>query len=81
MHDLNCQQALERVYEFLDQEITEEQADEIRMHLAACEPCFDEVETRVALKALIKRCCSGERAPDALRLRIVTEVTRMVRFD
>ena len=54
------------------------EADEIRQHLLACEPCLDRYDVEEALRLLIRRCCSGQSAPEGLRLRIRTTITRTV---
>ena len=73
-----CGHILQRLYEFHDQELTEAEADEIREHLLACEPCLDRYDVEQALRLLIRRCCSGQSAPDTLRMRIRTTITRTV---
>lgn len=73
-----CGHILERLYEFHDHELTEAEAEEIRQHLLACEPCLDRYDVEQALRMLIRRCCSGASAPDSLRLRIRTTITKTV---
>ena len=66
---VDCEQVLNRIHEFLDHEMDDASSDEIRQHIADCEPCLDEVDVDSALKALINRVCSGEKAPESLRVR------------
>ena len=66
----DCLGALARVYAFHDGELSEAEMDEIIRHLADCEPCLDRYEVEQALRMLIRRGCSCERAPEALRLRV-----------
>ncbi len=73
-----CQHIIDKLYEFHDHELTEAEADEIREHLLACEPCLDRYDVEQALRLLIRRCCSGQSAPESLRLWIRTTVTRTV---
>lgn len=73
-----CDHILERVYEFHDHELTAAEADEIREHLLACEPCLDRYDVEQALRMLIRRCCSGQAAPESLRLRIRASIIRTV---
>ena len=61
----SAQHVLDRVYEFLDHEVDTATGDEIRAHLAECEPCLDRFDVEQAVKALVKRCCGGDKAPDA----------------
>jgi mycothiol system anti-sigma-R factor len=37
----DCEHVLERVYEFLDNEVDEATGDAIRHHLSMCEPCLE----------------------------------------
>lgn len=76
MREHECAEALARLYEFFDNELAEADADAIRAHLDACEPCLAEFGVEEHIRTLVKRCCTSERAPDTLRVR-VTEVTTM----
>ena len=40
------------------------------------EPCLDAYGVEEHIRSLVKRCCTGTRAPDTLRVR-VTQVTTM----
>ena len=74
-HNTYCEAVAERMYEFLDHELDEASGDEIRAHLAACEPCLHRYDVEQAVRALVHRCCTGEVAPADLRTRIVTQLT------
>jgi len=71
----DCDRAISRLYEFLDHELASADEDEIRAHLAACEPCLDTFDAETALKKLVKRGCSGEVAPEHLRAKIHAVIT------
>ena len=73
-----CEHVLQRLYEFHDHALTEAEADEIREHLLACDPCLDRYDVEQALRLLIRRCCAAQAAPETLRMRIRTTVTRTV---
>lgn len=70
----DCDRALARLYEFLDHEIAEADADEIRRHIEACEPCLEAYGVEEMLRGVIRRGCSA-KAPESLRLRVVTQFT------
>ncbi|HEY9292408.1 MAG TPA: mycothiol system anti-sigma-R factor [Microlunatus sp.] len=70
----DCANALSRLYEFLDRELEAADADEIRHHLAACEPCLDTFDAEEALKKLVRRGCSGEAAPEHLRAKVLSVI-------
>lgn len=69
-HDeVDCTEAIARLFEFLDHEIDELAGDRIRRHLADCGPCLAEYDVGDHVKALVKRSCT-ESAPTSLHLRI-----------
>ncbi len=70
----DCEHVLERVHEFIDHELEEATGDEIRRHLADCEPCLDRYDVEVAVKTLVQRTCGADLAPDHLRARIVMQL-------
>jgi anti-sigma factor (TIGR02949 family) len=74
----DCTAVLQSLYAFHDHELTAAEADEIRAHLLACEPCLEHYQMEDALRLLIRRCCSAEKAPEALRLRVRATWTKTV---
>ena len=71
---VNCQQALDKLFEFLDAELPEADGDRIREHLAYCEPCLAEYDIEEHVRALVRRSCS-ECAPVELHVRIREHLT------
>jgi mycothiol system anti-sigma-R factor len=71
----DCEHVLERVYEFLDNEIEAATGDAIRQHLAMCEPCLERFDVEEAIKSLVHRRCGGDVAPTHLRAKIVSQLT------
>jgi len=72
----NCEDALDRLWEYLDAELGEPDAAVVRAHLAECEGCLEEYDVEVVLKNLVRRGCQ-EVAPDTLRVRIREQLTVM----
>jgi mycothiol system anti-sigma-R factor len=68
---------LNRVYEYLDGEMTSDDCDKIRVHLEECGPCLGNYQLDEALKALIRRSCGCEPAPESLRARILVTITEL----
>jgi mycothiol system anti-sigma-R factor len=64
-----CSAALERLWNYIDKELTPEDEDELRDHLGGCPPCLAEYSIDVVLKKLVRRSCQ-EEAPAQLRVRI-----------
>ena len=48
--DLNCEQALHRLFEFLDHELDAQERDAVRYHLSTCRSCFSRAEFEQRLK-------------------------------
>jgi len=69
-----CEHMLDRVYQFLDRELDTASSDEIRRHLAGCEPCLDRFDVEQAVKALVSRCCGGDKAPSHLRTKVLGQL-------
>jgi anti-sigma factor (TIGR02949 family) len=76
-HD--CSDVLEQLYAFHDHELSDEEADHIREHLLACEPCLDQFEVEEALRLLIRKSCRSEAVASAnLRVRVQSRITTTV---
>jgi mycothiol system anti-sigma-R factor len=74
--DDDCAQALARVYEYLDGEMSPAAMAQMREHLDDCAPCLQQYDLDVALKALVRRSCR-ESAPADLRERIMVKITEI----
>lgn len=71
---LDCDEALERIYEFLDGELTEEVERAIRQHLAVCSRCEPKFAHERVFLELIAQRTRLESAPPELRRRILREL-------
>jgi mycothiol system anti-sigma-R factor len=76
-HETDCREVLDRVYEYLDGEMTEHDIAKVKQHLEECSPCLSEYDLDVVLKALVRRSCGCEQAPDDLRERILVKITQV----
>ena len=74
---LDCDEALREAFRYLDDETDAAERAKIRQHLEECAPCFRKFGFDADLKSLIARRCGGDRAPEALRVRIRTELTHI----
>lgn len=68
-----CVRALEAVHAFLHGEVEEHDADQIRIHLHACERCMENFEIESTITEMIQRSNRTTTAPVSLR----TRITRM----
>ncbi|HEY5032498.1 MAG TPA: mycothiol system anti-sigma-R factor [Actinomycetes bacterium] len=76
-HDTDCSEVLAAVYQFLDGEITDSRKHVIREHLDECAPCLRQFGIEQEVKALVARCCGSDRAPEALRIKIITRIQQV----
>ncbi len=74
----DCSEALLRVYEYLDGELGPEDCAKIPAHLDECGPCLKEYDLDTTLKALVRRSCGAEHAPEALRTTIMSRISMTV---
>ena len=79
-HDTDCREVLDRVYEYLDSELGPPDYAKIKQHLEECGPCLRQYDLDEAVKALVRRSCACEPAPDELRRKIMVRITQ-VRVD
>jgi mycothiol system anti-sigma-R factor len=76
-HESDCSQVLAAVYSFLDGEIDDDVRRQIRVHLDECSPCLRQFGIEQEVKMLVARSCGADRAPEGLRLRIVTRIRQV----
>ena len=74
--DAECVHVLERVYAFIDNELDTANGEQIRQHLAACEPCLDKYDVEQAVKSLVSRHCGGDVAPSHLRSKVLGQIAQ-----
>ncbi|WP_454049352.1 mycothiol system anti-sigma-R factor [Cellulomonas sp. Marseille-Q8402] len=72
----NCEQALGRLFAYVDRELESGDAAQVRAHIEDCRPCLDEMAVETMLKELVKRCCQ-EQAPADLRVKIHAQLTTL----
>ena len=65
----DCNETIERLYHFLDGELTIERREQIQRHLEECSPCFQAVGFERELRIVIASRCT-DRVPDQLVERI-----------
>ena len=69
----DCGQAMERLYTFLDGELTDERRVEIRQHLDDCGPCLQAFDFEAELRVMISVRCRDE-VPESLRIRVAAAI-------
>jgi mycothiol system anti-sigma-R factor len=74
-HETPCGEVLQRVFEYLDGEMAELDCAKIQAHLEECARCLDAYHQDELLKAIVRRSCACETAPEDLRSRILASIT------
>lgn len=67
---IDCKEAERRLHRFLDRELNEEEAAEVRQHLSMCDNCRARFRFEEGLRRLVRQAASTEKAPSELRERI-----------
>jgi len=65
----DCNETIERLYHYLDGELTDERRAEIKDHLDECSPCLDAFDFEAELRSVVANRCK-DHVPDALRQRV-----------
>lgn len=73
MSGSECEEALDRLFEFIDDELPDDELRRIGAHLKTCPPCEAEHRIKEKIKNLTSQG-GGEQAPDQLRERILSSI-------
>ena len=71
--DVDCTEVLNRLYAYVDSEMSPADWQRVRAHLEACVPCQVNYQLECLIKALVARSCC-EHAPAHLRERVLGEI-------
>ena len=67
--DIGCEQALKRLLEFIDRELSDGERDSVDRHLRTCRSCFSRMEFESRLKQRLS-ALSTEDVPSTSRDRV-----------
>lgn len=67
--DIECEEAIQMVLEYLDNELDDHDHVALENHIHKCRACFSRVEFEKRLKGKVQKA-PDERAPDSLKERI-----------
>lgn len=76
--DANCEEAVRRLYHYLDGELDEARRYVVKRHLEGCYPCLEAFDFETALRQVIARRCR-DNAPNELRVRITLAIQHELR--
>ena len=67
---INCQEAVKKLYEYLDRQLTEEEAVEVIEHLERCPPCNDHFRFEEGILTRVSQACRQVEVPATLLERV-----------
>jgi len=65
-----CEEALDRLFEFIDGELTPAELEQVTSHLKDCPPCEAERKLNEKIKTRVA-ATGGECAPETLRVKVL----------
>jgi mycothiol system anti-sigma-R factor len=71
---MDCADCLDRLYAYLDRELSPAEVTEVRVHLDDCGGCEDNFVIEERFLARVRDCCHEDVAPAELRTRIVARL-------
>jgi mycothiol system anti-sigma-R factor len=71
---MDCGDCLERLYSYLDRELSAAEVTQVRVHLDDCGGCEDQFVVEERFLARVRDCCHEDVAPSELRTRIVARL-------
>ncbi len=75
--DLECSEALARIYEYIDNEMTCDGYARVRSHLEACSFCLEKYGLAQAVKTLVHRSCGCDEVPEDLRNKVLARISQI----
>jgi anti-sigma factor (TIGR02949 family) len=64
-HDMDCEEALKRLFDFLDHELGDDERDAMQRHLSTCLGCWSRASFERRLKARLRELRRDEPVVDA----------------
>jgi len=71
---MECKEALIRLQEYLDGEISALTRDEVREHFEKCDRCYPHLRLEESFRDAVQRVTKGEAAPPGLRDRLLAAI-------
>ena len=69
--DVDCDAALESLFDFLDGELDGTLEERLRAHVHHCKPCFSRADFERRFLAVVQAARTEERCPGTLRARVL----------
>ncbi|MBW8807112.1 MAG: mycothiol system anti-sigma-R factor [Catenulispora sp. 13_1_20CM_3_70_7] len=77
-HETPCTEILDHLYEYIDNEMPEEDCAAFKRHFDECQACLEKYGLDAMVKKLVQRCCGCDEPPVDLRDKVLARI-RLVR--
>lgn len=71
---IDCQEALENLYAYLDGELDDVREEEVRAHLDQCAPCLGVSRFETAFLRFLEARARSKGAPEHVRKRVLAQL-------
>jgi mycothiol system anti-sigma-R factor len=71
---ISCEEAAQRLYEYLDGELSLADYDKIKLHLELCRNCCQSFEFEKILRSIVRYKARSEKLPSSLKKSILREI-------
>jgi mycothiol system anti-sigma-R factor len=75
---MSCEDCLEKLHDYLGQELTGDILGILQRHLDDCPPCFDRFEFSIKLRRLVRDRSGDHAVPEGLQIRIMAEIQKVI---
>ena len=71
---MDCGDCIDRLYAFLDTELSETEITSVRSHLDGCDDCEENFVFEKRFLEQLRDCCTSDVAPVELRQRVILKL-------
>ncbi len=71
---MDCHDCVERLYAFLDAELSDSELAQVRKHLDGCTGCDESFVFEARFLEQLRDCCTSDKAPADLRERVIQKL-------
>ena len=64
-HEIHCEEALRRLFDFLDHELREDEREAMQRHLSTCRSCYSRADFERRLKSRLAQLREQQPPPSA----------------
>jgi len=71
---MDCDDCVEKLFAFLDTELSPTEIQQVRSHLEGCDDCDDNFVFEARFLEQLRECCTSDVAPVELRQRVILKL-------